>query len=111
MILSIWKHANSTAEFPFPYSPLDKNSSFNVLKHIFWYDNDDNSGNSYTAGIEVMKPIFLMVFTRRESFNLLSTLFKMGGGVSAKRLPASFPQHFLLLVLIIFPHSCKTSGP
>ena len=35
-----------------------------------------------------------MVFTGRESFNSLSTPFKMGGRGSAKRLPASFSQNF-----------------
>ena len=32
-------------------------------------------------------------------------------GRSLKRFPALFPQHFWLLVLIFFPHSCKISGP
>ena len=54
---------------------------------------------------------FLMVFTEQECVNSLSTLFRMGGGGSAKRFPDSFPQHFWLLVLFIFPHSCKISGP
>ena len=50
-------------------------------------------------------------FNVRESFKSLSTLLEMGRGESSKRLPASFPQHFWLLVLIIFPHSCKISRP
>ena len=53
---------------------------------------------------------FLTVFTEQQSFNSLSTLFRMGGGRSAKRLLTSFPQHFWLLVLLFFPHSCKISG-
>ena len=36
-----------------------------------------------------------MVFTAREFTNSLLILFRMGGGESAKRLPTSFPQHFL----------------
>ena len=32
-------------------------------------------------------------------------------GRSLKRYPALFPQHFWLLVLIFFPHSCKIWGP
>ena len=35
-----------------------------------------------------------MVFIGWESFKLLSTLFKIGGGWNAKRFPASYPQHF-----------------
>ena len=54
---------------------------------------------------------FLIVFTERECVNPLSTLFRMEGGESAKRFPASFLQHFWLLVLITFPHSCQISGP
>ena len=53
---------------------------------------------------------FLMVFTEREFFNSLSTLFRWEEGGSAKRFPASFPQRIWLLVSIFFPHSCKSSG-
>ena len=53
---------------------------------------------------------FLIVLTEGECVNSLSTLFRMEGGGSAKRFPASFPQHFWLLALITFPHSCKILG-
>ena len=37
-----------------------------------------------------------MVSKRRESVNLFLTLFRMEGGESAKRPPASLPQHVLI---------------
>ena len=51
---------------------------------------------------------FIMFFTGLESVNSLSALFKMGGGgkVQNGSLLVSC-NTFWLLVLILFPHSCK----
>ena len=50
---------------------------------------------------------FLMVFTGRESVNSLSTLFRMGGGSGKGDVSRNT---FWLLILILFPHSCRISG-
>ena len=47
------------SRIPFPYSPVGKNNRFNVAKHIFYYDDGDNTGYFHAAVNEVVKPIFL----------------------------------------------------
>ena len=109
--MSICKHASSTAQFLLPYSPIGKNSWFNVPKHIFKYNGGDKTGDFLTAGNEAMKPKFLLfnVFHRTVIFQFSFNPWEEGE--SAKRFPARFLQHFWHLVLIFFPHSCKISGP
>ena len=72
--MSICKHASSAAEFPFP--PSVKTGDL-MFQNIF----------------SSMIMVTIQVFTGRESANSFLTLFKMGGGGSAKRFLASFPQY------------------
>ena len=113
LILSIWKHANSTAEFFLSYSPVGKSSWFNVPKYIFEYDDGDNTGYFPNAVYEVIKPILLLFngFHMTGICQKILTLFKMGERGSAKQFPTSFPQHLWPLVLIVFPQFCKISRP
>ena len=97
--MSICKHANSTAEFPFPYPPVGKNSWFNVPK----FSSLMAATIKVTSTLQPMKQwklyfSFLMVFTGWKCVSSLPTQFRMGGGGSAKRFPATFPQHFRLFV-------------
>ena len=113
LVLSICKHASSAAEFPFPYSPVGKTTD---LMFLNTFSSMMTVTIQVTSTMQLMKQWNLyfslfMVFTGRKSFNSLSTLFRMAGGKSAKRFPASYPQHFWLLILIIFTQSCKISGP
>ena len=45
---------------PLLYSPIGKNSWFNVPKHFFKYNGGDKTGDFLTAGNEAMKPKFLL---------------------------------------------------
>ena len=45
---------------PLPYSPIGKNSWFNVSKHVFQYNGGDKTGYSLNARNEAMKPKFLI---------------------------------------------------
>ena len=72
-MLSICKHASSTAQFPFFYSRVGKNSWFNVPKHIFYYNGGEKEGYFHIARNKAMKPVFLL-FSQKDS---LSTLFRM----------------------------------
>ena len=110
-MLSIYKHASSTAHFPLPYFPVDKNS---------WFLSPNTFSSVVKVTIQVtstwqaMKQwniyfSFLMVFTGRESINSFLTLFRMGRGESAKMPLTSFPQ-LCILVLILLSYCCKILG-
>ena len=73
---------------PLPYSPVGKNSWFNVPKHIFQYDNGDNTGYFHTAVNEPEKPLFLHFngFHRTEICQFTFTPIQDGRG-SAKNVP------------------------
>ena len=94
--MRICKYASATAEFPFPYSPVGKNSLFNVPKHIFWYDDGENTVYYHTAYNEAMKLIFLLFngFHRMAMCQFTFNPIQDGRRGSAKRFLAGFPQHF-----------------
>ena len=101
------------SRIPFPYSPVGENNWFNVPKHIFLYDDRDNTGYFHAAINEVVKPIFLL-FNSFHWAGIFQFTFNPAQGErwgSAKRFPASYPRRFWLLILIIFIHGCKISGP
>ena len=103
--MNICKHATSTAQFPFLYSPVGKNSWFNVLKHIL---------KQVTSTLQTMKQwnLIFLLFSQNGNLSIhFQPYSRWEEGRSAKRFPASFPQYFWLLILIFFPPSCKISGP
>ena len=102
------------SRFPLPLFPHREKKADLMFQNIF--------SNMMMVTIQVTSTLqaveqwiiyfsFLMVFTGWECVNSFWTLFRMGGGGSAKRFLPSFHQHSWLLVLIILPHSCKISGP
>ena len=108
--MSICKHATSTAEFPFPYFSVGDLMLQNIFSNVMTVTIQ------VTSTLQAMKQLiiyfsFSVVFTGRACVSSFWTLFRMAGGGSAKRFPASFHQHSWLTVLIILPQSYKILGP
>ena len=114
LILSICKHASSTAEFSFLYSPIGKNSWFNVPEHIFLYDDGFNAGYFHIEVDEAKKPIFLLFndFDRTGICQFIFNPIQVGrmGKVQKGLLLVSLDT-FLFLFLILLRNCCKMSGP
>ena len=102
--MNICKHATSTAQFPFLYSPVGKNSWFNVLKHIL---------KQVTSTLQTMKQwnLIFLLFSQNGNLSIhFQPYSRWEEGRSAKRFPASFPQYFWLRYTGIWQIYKRDSG-